>query len=157
GVAAFGGRRQATVALGAAGSLAGVLALALLARMVAGPAWSYPGLLLSVLAATLALGGSLMAMSWGHWYLTNSGLPKEPLEQMSLLVAGALLLQAVLAALGIALAARATPPNALGVALGANPALWLRVGVGLVFPFGLAVLAYYAASIRGFMSATGLL
>jgi hypothetical protein len=47
--------------------------------------------------------------------------------------------------------------SAFGVSLAANPALWLRVGVGLLFPLVLAVLSWRAASIRGMMSATGLL
>ena len=46
---------------------------------------------------------------------------------------------------------------AFGVALGENPAFWLRVGVGLAFPAVLAWLAWRAASIRGMMAATGLL
>ena len=45
----------------------------------------------------------------------------------------------------------------MGVALIANPAFWLRVGVGLVAPLALSLLAYKAATIRGMMSATGLL
>jgi hypothetical protein len=115
--------------------------------------------LLSVLAGALTLGGSLMAMSWGHWYLTNSGLPKEPLEYMSLLVAAALALQVLLLVAGVVVPPREVPAGAaaLGVALGANPAFWLRVGVGLLFPLVLALLAYRAASIRGMMAATGLL
>ena len=38
-----------------------------------------------------------------------------------------------------------------------NPAFWLRVGVGVLFPFALAVLSWRAANIRGMMTATGLL
>ena len=44
-----------------------------------------------------------------------------------------------------------------GVSLVANPAFWLRVGVGVLFPFALAVLSWRAANIRGMMTATGLL
>jgi hypothetical protein len=158
-VAAFGGLRRTGIGLGVLGTAVGVGALALLAGLVAPPAWSYVGVLGSMLAAALALGGSMMAMSWGHWYLTNSGLPKEPLEQMSLLVAGALVLQVVFLVLGAAAPARDVPlsDSAFGVSLGENPAFWLRIGVGLLFPLVLAVLAWKAATIRGMMSATGLL
>lgn len=157
--AAFAGRRRATLWLGAVGALAGVGTLAALAALIAPPAWSYAGVLASMLAGALAVGGALMAMSWGHWYLTNSGLPGKPLEQLALLVAAALALQAVLLLAGVAIPARAAPPAAaaLGGGLGANPAFWLRVGVGLLFPLVLALLAYRAATIRGMMAATGLL
>ena len=159
GIAAFGNKRQAAIVLGAVGTVVGLVALGLLAAVVAPPAWSYLGVLVSLVASAGALGGSLMAMSWGHWYLTNSGLPKEPLEQMSLLVAAALALQVVLLVVGVAVPPREVPlgETALGVSLIANPAFWLRVFVGLVFPLALSLLAYKAASIRGMMSATGLL
>jgi hypothetical protein len=158
-VAAFAGRRGASIALGVLGTAVGTGALVLLAGLVAEPAWSYLGVLVSMLAAALALGGTLMAMSWGHWYLTNSGLPKEPLEDMSLLVVGALVAQCVLLVVSVIAPVREVPltDSAFGVSLGANPAFWLRVGVGLLFPLALAFLAWKAASIRGMMSATGLL
>ena len=144
---------------GIAGGVAGVVTLAILAVLVAGPAWSYLGVLGSMLAASVALGGSMMAMSWGHWYLTNSGLPKEPLEEMSLIVLGALVAQAVFAIVAAAVPVREVPltQTAFGVELGQNPAFWFRVGVGLIFPGVLAWLAWRAAAIRGMMAATGLL
>lgn len=159
GAAFIGEGRRLEVVLGAGGVLVGVGTLAVLAAVIAPSAWSYAGVFVSLIAGGLALGGALMAMSWGHWYLTNSGLPKEPLEYMSLLVAGALVLQTVLLIAGVVLPPREVPAGAaaLGVALSANPAFWLRVGVGLLFPFVLAVLAYKAANIRGMMTATGLL
>ncbi len=144
---------------GIAGGAAGAITLAILAVLVAGPAWSYLGVLGSMLAASVALGGSMMAMSWGHWYLTNSGLPKEPLEEMSLVVLGALVAQAVFAIVAAAVPVREVPltQTAFGVELGENPAFWFRVGVGLIFPGVLAWLAWRAAAIRGMMAATGLL
>ncbi|MGE0228085.1 MAG: hypothetical protein AB7I38_13000 [Dehalococcoidia bacterium] len=158
-VAAFAGRRDVGLALGAAGIAVGVGVLVLLAGLVAPPAWSYAGILASMVVAALALGGSLMAMSWGHWYLTNSGLPKEPLEQMSLLVVVVVGIQLLLVLVGVIAPVREEPltESAFGVSLGANPAFWLRVAVGLLFPLVLSYLAWQAASIRGMMSATGLL
>ena len=157
--AAFAGRDAAARALGAAGGAAGAAALAALAALVGGPAWSYAGLLAGMFAAALALGGTLMAMSWGHWYLTNSGLPKEPLERMAQAVLAGLAVQALLVAAAAAAPVRETPltQGAFGVSLGENPAFWFRVGVGLLFPLALAWLAWRAAAIRGMMSATGLL
>ncbi len=158
-VAAFTERAALARLLGWGGGAVGVVAIVLLAALVSAPAWSYAGVLASMLVSALVLGGSLMAMSWGHWYLTNSGLPKEPLEQMSLLVLGALIAQALLIVAGAAAPVRETPltQGAFGVSLGENPAFWFRVGVGLLFPLVLAWLAWKAATIRGMMSATGLL
>ncbi len=158
-VAAFTERALLARLLGWGGCAVGVVAIVLLAALVSAPAWSYAGVLASMLVSALVLGGSLMAMSWGHWYLTNSGLPKEPLEQMSLLVLGALIAQALLVVAGAAAPVRETPltQGAFGVSLGENPAFWFRVGVGLLFPLVLAWLAWKAATIRGMMSATGLL
>ncbi len=158
-VAAFTERARLARGLGAAGGVAGAIVIVLLAALISAPAWSYAGVLGSMAVSALVLGGSLMAMSWGHWYLTNSGLPKEPLEQMALLVLGALIVQALLIVVGAAAPVRETPltQGAFGVSLGENPAFWFRVGVGLLFPLVLAWLAWKAATIRGMMSATGLL
>jgi hypothetical protein len=157
--ASFAERMTASRWLGAAGGVAGVVTIAFLAALVATPAWSYVGVLASMLASAVVLGGALMAMSWGHWYLTNSGLPKEPLEQMSLVVLGALIVQTVLVVIAAAAPVREVPLTqaAFGVSLGENPAFWFRVGVGLLFPIVLSWLAWQAATIRGMMSATGLL
>ncbi|MFA7248236.1 MAG: hypothetical protein WC273_01225 [Dehalococcoidia bacterium] len=158
-VAAMVEHHRLAVALGAVGSAAGCGALLVLAALLGAPAWSLPGMLLSLLAASAVLGSALMAMMWGHWYLTSGRLPKEPMEQMALVLLVALMLQVLSFALGVVLPPRAVPEGAgaLGVALGANPAFWLRAGVGLAFPLVVAALAWKAATIRGMMSATGLL
>ena len=156
--AAFGQRRRASMVSGIAGSAVGLLCLALLAGFLGGLAWSSVGLVLSFVASTAVLGGALMAMTWGHWYLTSGRLPKEPMEQMALVVLVALGVQAVLVLAGAVLPARAVPASdGAGIELLANPAFWLRVGVGLLFPIGVTWLAFKSAQIRGMMSATGLL
>jgi hypothetical protein len=67
-------------------------------------------------------------------------------------------LQTVLVLIGTFAPAQEVPlSDGLGVSLGANPAFWLRVGVGLLFPIAVTWLAFRAAQIRGMMSATGLL
>jgi len=157
-VATFIERRRAALALGVAATGLGGLVLVAIAGLIAPPTWSVTGAVASLLSGALVLGGALMAMTWGHWYLTNSGLPKEPLEQMSLLVLAAVATQAALVVLAALAPVREVPlSDGLGVSLGANPAFWLRVAVGLAFPMFLAWLAWKAASIRGMMSATGLL
>ncbi len=155
---AMTGERERAITAGIAGSAAGLVSMVLLGLFVAPPVWSPVLAVLSVLASTAVLGGSLMAMMWGHWYLTSGRLPKEPMEQMSLVVLGALVLQGVLVLVGTVAPAREVPlSDGLGVSLGENPAFWLRVGVGLLFPIAVTWLAYKAAQIRGMMSATGLL
>ena len=158
-VAALLERRRIEVVLGVAGSAIGVAALGFLAGLLGAPAWSVVGMFLSLMASTAVLGASLMAMLWGHWYLTSGRLPKEPMEQMSLVLIALIVFQIVTVVLGVMIAPRAVPlaEGSLTLALSANPALWLRVAVGLVFPLVVAVLAWKAATIRGMMSATGLL
>lgn len=157
-VAAFLERHRSAIVAGALGVVAGIAALATFAALVSEPTWSYAGMLASVIVSAAVLGGALMAMMWGHWYLTSGRLPKEPMEQMSLVVLGALLVQAVLVVVGTVVPAHEVPlTEGFGVGLAQNPAYWLRIGVGLVFPAFLALLAWRAARIRGMMSATGLL
>ena len=157
-VAAFAQRRRAGIVLGALGSTVGVIVLVLMAGLLAPPAWSLAGLVLSLLASAAVLGGALMAMTWGHWYLTSGRLPKEPMEQMALVVLVALGVQAALVLAGALLPVRETPlSDGADIALSANPAFWLRLGVGLAFPIGVTWLAFRSAQIRGMMSATGLL
>lgn len=157
--ATFVERRRAALVLGSGGVVLGVVALGLFAALIAVPVWSYVGTLLSVVVSAAVLGGALMAMTWGHWYLTSGRLPKEPMEQMSLLVLGALLLQGVLVVFGALAPVREVPLTeaAFGVGLAQNPAFWLRISVGLLFPAVAALLAWRSARIRGMMSATGLL
>jgi hypothetical protein len=45
----------------------------------------------------------------------------------------------------------------LAGSLGSNPAFWLRVGVGLLFPLALAYMAWQSSNEHAMMSATGLL
>ncbi len=152
-------QRAPGVRLGIAASVAGTVALVTIGALVAPPAWSSWGVVGSIVAAALLLGGALMAMMWGHWYLTSGRLPTEPMEQMSLFVLGAVLVQSVFVLMAVVIPAREVPisESAIGVGLGANPAFWLRMLVGLAFPALLAWLAWRTARIRGMMSATGLL
>ncbi|MDA0815361.1 MAG: hypothetical protein O2924_02150 [Chloroflexi bacterium] len=150
--------RRRAVQAGTAGSAVGSLAVVALAMLIAPPTWTTLLAVLSVLASTAVLGGALMAMMWGHWYLTSGRLPKEPMEQMALVVLVALVAQSLLVLVGSVAPVREVPlSDGLGVGLVENPAYWLRVVVGLVFPIGVTWLAFQAARIRGMMSATGLL
>ena len=48
-------------------------------------------------------------------------------------------------------------PSMAGLSIGENPALWLRMLVGLLFPVVLAYMAWRSSGERAMMSATGLL
>ncbi|WP_322795007.1 hypothetical protein [Tepidiforma sp.] len=144
---------------GIVGSLAGLAAIVLLAIMLAPPTWGYPAIFLGLFAGTLALGAVSVAMTWGHWYLTEGALPGWPLRDLCIALLGALALQVVVLALNLVIPVRETPTpaNPVGVSLAENPVLYLRIGVGLVFPIILAWLAYRTTAIRAMQSATGLL
>jgi len=144
---------------GFAGALAGALAVAWLAAMLAPPAWGYPAVLLGLAAGTVAMGAVSVSMVWGHWYLTEGALPSWPLRDLALVLLAGLVFQAVVAAVNLAVpvAQTPTPGTHVQVALAANPALYLRIGVGIVFPLVLAALALATTRSRSMQSATGLL
>lgn len=143
----------------------GVALIALVAYYVSLPTWGYAGTLLSIAAGTLAVGAVVLAMTLGHWYLVTPRLPRRPLEELTLLLLAAVALQALLLIMNVAIPARETPAATafLGpTTLGANPAFWLRIAIGLVFPAALSYMSYvsskgYPANENAMMSATGLL
>ena len=153
------GERRAHLAAGVGASLVGVAALVLAAYVVSVPTWGPAGPLLSLMAGSLAVGGFTMVMVWGHWYLVTPRLPSRPLEEMTLFLLGVLVVQILLLSLNAALPVREVPETqgSLGVGLAANPAFWLRIGVGLVFPVVLTYMAWQSSIVRAMMSATGLL
>jgi len=144
---------------GIAGAVAGVLAVGLLAAMLAPPSWGYPAVLLALVAGTLAMGAVSVSMVWGHWYLTEGKLPVWPLRDLAWALIGALALQTLVLVINIFVPVRETPQpaNPVDVGLFANPVLYLRIGVGLVFPIILAILSLRTTKIRAMQSATGLL
>lgn len=152
----FAGRRRAALALGLGASLAALLVLGFVSAIVQQPTWSFAGTFASLLFGGLALGGVTLAMSLGHWYLVTPRLPERPLNEMTVALLCIFLVQAVLLAVNLAAPARQQPAS-IGVATAQNPALWLRVGVGLILPLVLGFMAWQSSRARGMMSATGLL
>ncbi len=144
---------------GIAGSMAGVIAIAVLAGMLAPPTWGYFGELLALLGGTLALGAVSVSMVWGHWYLTEGSLPSWPLRDLAWVLIAALAFQFVVLVLNVAIPVRETPTpaNPVDVGIFGNPAFYLRIGVGLVFPLILAILSLRTTAIHAMQSATGLL
>ncbi|HET7737737.1 MAG TPA: hypothetical protein VFK32_04115, partial [Tepidiformaceae bacterium] len=144
---------------GIAGSVAGIWVIVCMAALLAPPTWGFPGSLLALLAGTAAMGAVSVSMVWGHWYLTEGSLPAWPLRDLAWLLIGALAFQSVVLLLNLVVPERITPTpaNPVDAGLLANPAFWLRIGVGIVFPIILAVLSLKTAQIRAMQSATGLL
>ena len=156
---ALSGRRQRSLQCGVLTAATGLAALGLLAYQISPPTWGLPGTLLSLLLGALALGLVNEAMVLGHWYLVQPKLPGRPLQELTFLLFAVLAVQVVLVIINAAVPAREVPESTAIIAgsLGSNPAFWLRVGVGLVFPVALAYMAWQSSIEHAMMSATGLL
>ena len=159
GWSVFREQRRESLTIGALAATAGVIGIGILAYQVSPPTWSFAGTLLSLLVGALALGFVSESMILGHWYLVSPKLPAKPLQELTLLLLVVLLLQGALLVVNAAIPARETPETTalLAGGLGSNPAFWLRVGVGLLFPTALAYMAWRSSLERAMMSATGLL
>ena len=144
---------------GIAGSIAGALAIVLLAMMFEPPTWGLPAGLLALVGGTLALGAVSVSMVWGHWYLTEGALPAWPLRDLDLVLLAALVFQTLVLSLNLVVPVSETPTPRSPVDVGIleNPAFYLRIGVGLVFPVILAVMSFKTTQIKAMQSATGLL
>jgi hypothetical protein len=137
----------------------GLVLLFLLALLVRLPAWSVAGTLLMLYAGAATLGAATVAMIWGHWYLVKPSLDEGPLNELTLITLAALIIE-----LAVVLINAVVPVGEpfesdalLAVDLAENPGLWLRIGIGLIFPLVLAYMAYRSSKERSMMSATGLL
>jgi hypothetical protein len=157
--------RPMAMITGVVSALAGIALVAVVAYYVSLPTWGYAGVLLSIAAGTLAVGLVVLAMTLGHWYLVTPRLPREPLEELTLLLVAAVALQGALLVVNVIIPAREVPDATafLGsTTLAANPAFWLRVAIGLLFPAALGYMSFvssrgYPANENAMMSATGLL
>jgi hypothetical protein len=115
-------------------------------------------LLLQLVVLAVATGGVFAAMILGHWYLVTPKLPEAPL----ILIARSLLvvvgLQILLFGVWVATGAGPAGVAPFGVLIGQWALfVWLRLIVGLVFPFVVSWAALRTARTRSMESATGLL
>jgi hypothetical protein len=155
-------REDETFLVNATGSTAvglGAVMLVFLATLVHIPTWSIFGPLLMLFAGSVTIGAFMVAMIWGHWYLVKPSLDEKPLNELALIAIVAVGVQLVVTAINAIIPAGATIDSdaLLAVSLPENPAFWLRVGIGLLFPIALAYMAYTSSKERSMMSATGLL
>ena len=142
-----------TLLLGAVGGAALVLNRSL-SFSVAGTL-----LLLTFFVGSFLLGAVLLAMNWGHFYLTNPTLPIEPLE---FLVRALLIMAAATALLSGFLTIRnwsSQPGFAEGLLLESFQGLylWGRLLIGVVGGLAISVLAYKTVRMHSTQAATGLL
>lgn len=148
-----GGGRVAGIALAALA----VAALALIAIMLRLPAWSGALVFVSLLVGSLVLGLATVGLCLGHWYLVTPRLPARPLNEVTLAFLLLIAVQGAVVAWALLAPVQETPVGGRDVALHDNPAFWLRVGVGLVFPAIVGGMAWSSSRMRSMMSATGLL
>ena len=153
------GQRRPSFVVGWLAAAVGLGGLGLLAYQVSPPTWSVAGTLPSLLVGALALGLVTEAMILGHWYLVSPKLPGKPLQELTFLLLAVLALQGLLLIVNATIPVRETPEGAalLASSLASNPAFWLRVGVGLLFPVALAYMAWRSSLERAMQPATGLL
>jgi hypothetical protein len=150
-------RRRAPVIAGAAlASAAAILVCGALAW--GGGSFGAVPLLLQLVVLAVATGGVFAAMILGHWYLVTPKLPEAPL----ILIARSLLvvvgLQILLFGVWVATGAGPAGVAPFGVLIGQWALfVWLRLIVGLVFPFVVSWAALRTARTRSMESATGLL
>ena len=150
-------RERAGRALGGVLALLGVVVLLLTAIMLRIPVWGMGLLFLSLLAGSLAVGLAAVGLTLGHWYLVTPRLPARPLNEVTLLFLGVVLLQVLLFALAVALPVDEEPRGGRDIALADDVTFWLRIVVGLAMPLIFGWMAWSSSCIRSMMAATGLL
>jgi len=112
--------------------------------------------------ASLVLGGFLLGMIFGHWYLINVDMPKKLLVKMAWLLVGTLALKIIAVGLTFAL-----QPESLAVGDGLMHMLislkgyglffWQRILIGLAIPAVIAYMIWSTARIGSSQSATGIM
>lgn len=106
-----------------------------------------------ILSASLLLGFSLTSMFLGHWYLNTPSMQLTPLRRLVAGMAGAVLVRALVAGLGLAMASQLeTPVDTLGWVL-----LVLRWLTGIAGPLLMAGMTWQTLKIPNTQSATGIL
>ncbi len=125
--------------------------VALVALAVAGGTRSGPFFAGQLVLGALALGSVFAAMLLGHWYLVTPKLSPTPLRRMMWLLLVVLGLQGI--GFVVAIALLGTEPIEGGVAW----LTWLRLGVGILLPIGVTVLAILASRAASLQASTGLL
>lgn len=154
-VIARGGRGRIPGAIGLA---AGGLALLLGALTWGGLPVDTFWLLVQLVVLALSTGGVFASMILGHWYLVTPKLPEAPMVVVSRALLAIVAVQLALFVLWTGLDIGPGGGGGPFSALFGSWALfvWLRLGVGLVFPLVVSWMALQTAKTRSMESATGL-
>lgn len=148
-----GGR---AVWLGGAAVLAGIAAMAIGAFGWTGGSTLSASVFVQFLALSAVTGGSLAGVVLAHWYLVTPRISERPLLLTTRLLMWAIGIQ--LLVFWAWLAAGIPTGEPFEALTGDNAVfVWLRLSVGLIFPFVLVWMAYKTALTRSMESATGLL
>jgi hypothetical protein len=154
--ALVGRRRAPLLAAAALAAAAAVLVFGALAW--GGSTFGAVPLLLQLAVLALATGGVFAAMILGHWYLVTPKLPEAPLILFARSLLAVVGIQLVLFAVWVATGAGPAGAAPFSVLVGQWALfVWLRLIVGLVFPFIVSWAAMRTAQTRSMESATGLL
>ena len=135
--------------LAVAAGLAGVAAMTALAT--AGGSWSAPLFTAQMVLTALALGAVSDAMLLGHWYLVTPQLSPTPLRRMMWLLVAVLALQVLVFVIAVTAISSGPLDGPIGWVT------WLRLGVGLLAPIVISVLAILASRAASLQASTGLL
>ncbi len=116
-------------------------------------------LLISMFVSAFLLGSVLLAMNWGHFYLTNPTLPIEPLAFLSRALLGSTAMTAILSAILTFRNWQGQPGFAEGLLLESFQGLylWGRLLVGVIGGLVISILAYRTVRMHSTQAATGLL
>ena len=113
------------------------------------------------LTSILLLGAAASAMVLGHWYLVVLDLPITALRRLTVLLAAALVLRAVVVGLALVGPVHAGFADARAVAYGMwspdGVFVWMRLLFGLAGPVSLLWFIWRTVEIRSTQSATGIL
>ena len=149
-------RRAPLLAAAALAAAAAVLVCGALAW--GGGSFGAVPLLLQLAVLAIATGGVFAAMILGHWYLVTPKLPEAPLILIARSLLAVVGIQIVLFVVWVATGAGPAGAAPFGVLVGQWALfVWLRLIVGLVFPFIVSWAAVRTAQTRSMESATGLL
>ena len=153
----YRGHAGAGRVLGGVLSMLAIVVLLLAAIMLRIPTWGMGLLFLSLLSGSLAVGLATVGLTLGHWYLVTPRLPSRPLNEITLLFLGVVLVQSLLFGLAIALPVDEDPRGGRDVPLADDATFWLRIIVGLAMPLLFGWMAWSSSRMRSMMAATGLL
>lgn len=143
--------------------LAGLVVDSILFRPALPPAWVQNILMpLNFISAGLILGGFLAGMTFGHFYLVETEMPKKLLVTMAWILIGALVLRLIAVGATLLLYKNFVYPgmdflNALMSFRGHGIFFWQRVLVGLAIPSVVVAMIWSTARIGSNQSATGIM